>query len=184
MLLVRVSNAHCMGYDSSQLKVPIGSQRHLNPKGNAGAEQVTPTHGDIFLYLEEHAPTIIEVEGVFVTYRGYPYELVQVATAAHAKPEVAMIVASTRHAGLVGETYIPNIVIVPKRVTCDITGFRVFVVLYVIARKIFHCTVIVHLVFICQCGFKSSRVGSAHAKHQAVSVPLSEGGQRKQAGKA
>ena len=95
-----------------------------------------------------------------------------------------MMVAATCHAGLIGKTDIPNVVTVPKRFLGDITCFWVGLILNVVVCKIFHRTVIIHLMLIGQCRFKTFRVRSTHAYHQMVAVPLTHDRHCKQAGQA
>ena len=101
--------------------------RQFHPDNHSCAEQVIPTNHQVAFHLPIYLPTLTQrvtmlISGVYAAHHIVPVRAERTAYA-----QVAMVVASSCHARLVGYAQAPRVVVAPKRLRAYVTARSAFV---------------------------------------------------------
>ena len=122
--------------------------RQFHPDNHSCAEQVIPTNHQVAFHLPIYLPTLTQrvtmlISGVYVAHHIVPVRAERTAYA-----QVAMVVASSCHARLVGYAQAPRVVVAPKRLRAYVTARSAFVPFQIHVPEILPSVMITCLMFV------------------------------------
>ena len=102
-------------------------------------------------------------------------ELVCITAYTGSDADIAVVVPSTHHTGLVGDTHAPSTIVFPERIRADMTTGLAFVPFDVAIDKVLPRIVIPGLMLPRKGGIKAILIEGTHAQADTVTVGLGKG---------
>ena len=103
------------------------------------------------------------------------HKVMSVRTATGSNPHISMMVASTIHTWLIGDTQMPGVIVVPETLLRHMTRIRIIIILYISRCEILPGIMVLDPMFIRNGRIKPSLLQCAHAHHQMVVIGLRMG---------